>query len=322
MISIIIPVYNTNITFLKKCLDSIVNQTDKSFEAIIVNDGSSKKIKDFFHKYESKNIRVINKNNTGVSDTRNVGIKASKYDYVTFLDSDDYLEKDAVEKINNYINGSDILVFPCNIVYKNKIIKNEFYDKEEKNIDKREFILQSIEKGFTKFYPKVLPVCVTFSKVYRKEFLIKNNIIFNTELKMFEDLIFNIYAFEKANQIDYIDYIFYNQISNNSSISNKTDYSDYEKCFNEIKKFIGEDKIYNNALDLRKVISFNYYINKYSKKYILKLRNKYIYELNNINYNNLNLYQKIFIFLIKHKLIYCAKILDMIKWSIKNEKKF
>lgn len=109
-ISIIIPVYNVE-KYLRQCLDSVVNQNFDKFEIIIVNDGStdgSEKIcKEYMQKYD--NITYIKTENHGLSAARNTGLKKTKYEYVWFVDSDDYIDKNSLNKISPFF-GHDIIV--------------------------------------------------------------------------------------------------------------------------------------------------------------------------------------------------------------------
>ena len=91
--SIIVPVYNTE-KYLKRCLDSIKSQSFKDYEVIIVNDGSTDNSSDIISKYPYK---IINQENLGLSRARNNGVKEASGDYLIFLDSDDYIEKDLLE---------------------------------------------------------------------------------------------------------------------------------------------------------------------------------------------------------------------------------
>ena len=98
LVSIIVPVYNTE-KYLSKCLDSIVNQTYKNLEIILINDGStdnSKAICEDFAK-KDKRIQVINKENSGVSVSRNKGLSLAKGNYIAFIDADDYAELNYIE---------------------------------------------------------------------------------------------------------------------------------------------------------------------------------------------------------------------------------
>ena len=98
LVSVIIPVYNVE-RYLKKCIDSILNQTYKNLEIILVDDGStdcSSKICDEYAKNDTR-ILVIHKANGGQSEARNIGISESKGEYIFFVDSDDYIEYNAIE---------------------------------------------------------------------------------------------------------------------------------------------------------------------------------------------------------------------------------
>ena len=98
LVSIIVPVYNVE-KYLKKCVDSIINQTYSNLEIILSDDGStdqSSSICDEYARRESR-IKVIHKANGGLSDARNAGVKIASGKYITFIDSDDYIEKEAIE---------------------------------------------------------------------------------------------------------------------------------------------------------------------------------------------------------------------------------
>lgn len=103
-VSIIVPIYNTE-TYLRKCIDSLLNQTYKYIEIILVNDGSTDSSFSICQEYANKyaNVMVINQRNRGVSAARNVGISESSGKYLTFVDSDDVLSTDAVEIMHNLI---------------------------------------------------------------------------------------------------------------------------------------------------------------------------------------------------------------------------
>ena len=114
MISVILNVYNCE-KYIKKCLDSIVNQTYKDIEIIIVNDGSKDNTLKIIKEYKDKRIRIINnKKNMGLSLSRNVGIDNAKGDYLFFVDSDDYIEKDAIEYLYNLCKKYKVDMATCN----------------------------------------------------------------------------------------------------------------------------------------------------------------------------------------------------------------
>lgn len=119
-ISVIVPIYNVE-KYLVKCIDSLVNQTYHDLEIILVNDGSTDSSEDIIKQYAEKDNRILalNKNNGGLSDARNYGLKYATGDYCLFIDSDDYLALNALELCVNKINetGADIVCFDMIYVY-------------------------------------------------------------------------------------------------------------------------------------------------------------------------------------------------------------
>lgn len=100
MISVIVPAYNAE-KYIKKCIKSILNQTYSNFEIIIVNDGSTDNTLNIINEFNDKRIRIINQKNGGVSNAKNTALDIIKGDYVTFVDSDDTIPKDALEILIN-----------------------------------------------------------------------------------------------------------------------------------------------------------------------------------------------------------------------------
>ena len=100
LISIIVPVYNVE-KYISKCIESLINQTYNNIEIIIINDGSVDKTKTICEQFAHKDGRIIliNTENKGVSHARNIGIKKAKGDYIGFVDSDDFIEKEMYEKL-------------------------------------------------------------------------------------------------------------------------------------------------------------------------------------------------------------------------------
>ena len=99
MVSIIIPCYNAEKT-IKRCLESVISQTYKNIEIVIINDGSIDKTDSIIKKYINDNrIKYYNRSNHGIGKTRNFGIKEATGEYITFLDSDDYLPNDAIDNL-------------------------------------------------------------------------------------------------------------------------------------------------------------------------------------------------------------------------------
>ena len=133
MISIIVPVYNAE-KYLNRCISSLLNQTYYNLEIILVNDGStdnSKKICENAAKNDSR-IKLINSVNEGVSLARNKGLKEANGDYISFVDSDDYVEPDYVEKMLLTLKSKKVDIVYCSAVVEN--INGVFIQREyEKN---------------------------------------------------------------------------------------------------------------------------------------------------------------------------------------------
>lgn len=136
-ISVIVPVYNTE-KYIKKCIRSIIEQTLKEIEIIIVNDGSKDKsleiIKDLMK--QDRRIKLINKENEGVSSARNSGIKMAKGKYIQFIDSDDWIEKEFLEKMYDFAEKEnvDIVVSDYYEDYSNGKIKIKKGKKNQKKL--------------------------------------------------------------------------------------------------------------------------------------------------------------------------------------------
>jgi len=164
-ISVIIPVYNVE-PYLKKCLDSVVTQTYKEIEIILVDDGSTDGSGPICDEYaaQDKRIRVIHKRNGGLSDARNVGLDRCSGRYVTFIDSDDYVASDYVERLYRILVEYNADIAVCDYF--------EFYgDEPVQTPEKGEKIivfdkLQALEQLYGKYSTQLT---VAWSKLYKTE---------------------------------------------------------------------------------------------------------------------------------------------------------
>lgn len=164
-ISIIVPVYNSE-KYLKKCLNSLINQTLKDIEIIIVNDGSTDKGKQIILEYAKKDSRIKNydKQNGGQASARNLGLSKALGEYVMFIDSDDYVELDICEKLYNTItNGYDIVCTDYYITENGKDTYHKINNSFSKELSPKEYILNTVSP------------C---NKIYKTKFLIDNNFSF------------------------------------------------------------------------------------------------------------------------------------------------
>lgn len=179
-ISIIIPIYNAE-KYLGRCVDSILSQTFTDFEVLLIDDGSpdsSPAICDEYAKRDPR-VRVFHKPNGGVSSARNLGLDNAKGEWITFIDADDYITKDLLYDYILDSDSSDLVIqgFSHNkdfdVSLPNQILDGE--DLIDKFID-----IDSEIKGFV------------WNKLYRRDIIKNNNIKFDENISMIEDLLFNI----------------------------------------------------------------------------------------------------------------------------------
>ncbi len=207
LVSIIVPVYNAE-NYIERCIHSIINQTYKKYELILVNDGSTDHSLEKIRKY---NAIIINKKNGGVSSARNEGLKIATGDYIMFVDSDDWLDPHCLEQIIK--NDADIIRY--NAVYEyasgeSEMIAEDFDDYHYIN-----------KKDFSKdVYPKMLTgikMNSVWRNLYRRKVI--ENLYFDEDMLTAEDLIFNIDAYTKANSFLYINKPFYHYMQLSDGIT-------------------------------------------------------------------------------------------------------
>lgn len=207
-VSVIVPVYN-NEKFLDKCLSSLTEQSLKDIEIVCVNDGSSDSSPDILNKYEEKDDRiiVISQENQGAGASRNNGIDAAKGDYIAFVDADDWLEPDGLEKLyaNAISNDSDVVLFNSVERWPDDKSKERIYIPIEENKNWDNFV-------FDYNYSKRLvmnAMFVVWSKLYKTSFLKENDIKCDT-YKIFNDVRFHIESMLLSERISYVPEILYN----------------------------------------------------------------------------------------------------------------
>lgn len=215
-ISVIIPVYNSE-KYLEKCLYSIIYQTFKDIEIICINDGSkdnSLKILDEF-KNKDKRIKVITTKNKGQSAARNLGINTSEGNYISFIDSDDWVSLSLYQKFIEKINlNSDIFLFNARKIYEKPL--SPFYEEffkpyEWKNYQIEDYI-HTFDDSMNPFERNMSAV----NKIYKKSFLIEKNIKFAQGL-IFEDQLFYLQTMLEAEKIYMYKECLYNYGINNFS---------------------------------------------------------------------------------------------------------
>ena len=279
-ISIIVPVYNAE-KFISKCITSILEQTYKNFELILINDGSTDNSGEICNEFKSldKRIITIHKENSGVSDTRNLGINKAKGSHLCFIDADDYIEKEFLSNLienkhadltaSGYIRIDGMHFFP----------KKDFYDYSH---------LQQVLSELIN-----IPLLDTpWAKLFKKELIDKHNIKFDTKLKFGEDQILVRNYLSHCNNLQVIPnagYIYY--IQTNETRKKKFHLSMEEfiyRCECEMSTFKQLEEAFNCNIDTKNKMCFvsfvhNLYINYtdkdcwslYSKYHPLISRNEY-----------------------------------------------
>lgn len=240
LISIIVPVYKVE-NELKRCVDSLVNQTYNNIEIILVDDGSPDRCPqmcDEFAKADNR-IKVIHKENGGLSDARNVGLLQADGDYVLYVDSDDYIELDSCERFMAALNSeADFIVGECREVHTTYIKYQSHSNLEsEKVYNSRDYIIASIQKN-----EWFAPACFN---LYKKSFLLRNNLLYKKGV-YFEDTEMLPRLCLAAEKIQYLKYPFYNYVLRDGSIMGSANsekkridslniYSEWYQMFNSIE---------------------------------------------------------------------------------------
>lgn len=288
-ISIIVPVYNGEM-YIKKCIDSLINQTYKNIEIIIINDGSTDKTMNICKTYSDKRIILINNSNHGVSYSRNEGIKKSKGDYITFIDADDWIEKDCIEKNINILQkykNLDVLRYNYRVIGGKAFSTNDIYELSDKFLNKAElsdkFYLHFISDN------ENIP-CLVMLLFIKKE--IAKSISFNENLTMMEDVEFYFKVFKKCNTFYFSTNKLYNYYVNHNSVTHS------KKLFlknilgtldtnKELEKYVEGNKILSERMN----ITHLRIIAQFLKKSYISNKKEYKKNLNELLNNEQ--YQKI-----------------------------
>ena len=250
LISIIVPIYNAE-KFLKRCVESIINQSYKNIEIILVNDGSKDKSRELCDEFARKDcrIKVVHKKNEGVSSARNEGINQSKGKYISFVDADDWIERDFLFEMYNKLKQYNVNYVTCgyNRVYENHtdIINN---DLTEELISANDYIIKilNVQNGYGFVHMKLIS----------KDAI--EDIRFDTNISVGEDAFFNIKLCKKIDKFLIYNKPLYNYYFNpNSAVRN------YDK--NYCNKYLNSMNVMND-----------YITNNYSENKVIKNLYNYI----------------------------------------------
>ena len=238
-VSIIVPIYNMEKT-LSKCIDSLVHQTMKDIEIILINDGSSDNSLNIINSYtKDKRIKVINQENKGISVARNNGIKIASSKYLCFVDSDDYISLDMVEKLYNAVTSKNASICVC-----------DYYTFDESNIKEIKVGSDNLFGGTLLEHPNLIKDIdfAPWNKIYKKELF--DNIEFPVQTK-YEDLETILKVFSKADKIVKLNeplYYYYVNISGETKTNSPKDMDMLKIAINlnNYFDFKGKDKVLND----------------------------------------------------------------------------
>lgn len=280
--SIIIPAYNCG-KYIDTCLESIKSQTFTDYEIIIVNDNSTDTTGINITKFIEQNPNIdislaYNETNLGISATRNIGIKKSRGEFILFADADDYYcNNQAFENFNSKLNpDTDILIFGCNI---------QHLGHNDKKIFPTINIIPNKEDSQPKHELSIFkPLKTVWQLCCRRDFLLQNNIFFQEDVKLYEDIIFRQQAVAMSKSISTIDKIAYTynrRIVNAKSLT-----------INKNNSYLGELRKLTKAIrsidDLTKQYDFPPETEKYFKRTVLLAPLSLFYITTSTLFNKLN----------------------------------
>lgn len=292
-VSIIVPVYNTQ-KYIEKCLNSLLNQTFKDVEIILVNDGSKDNsetiIKKYIENFADK-IKYISKENEGLSKARNDGAKLATGEYIMFVDSDDYIANDLIENLKQYMDRKIDLI-------KYKLLTVDENDIEINKVDGPVFEEVKGEKAFEILRTTDLMLEVACVYLYRREFWNKHKFEFTPKL-YHEDFGLIPLVLVQANSVVSTKNYGYYYLQTNNSITRNTDYTKSIKRANDVlihyDNMIGVLKKSNLTKKTEEILK-EYYTNavlnkvkelkkKDRKNYIKEIKNRKL--IKNIKAHNL-----------------------------------
>ena len=263
-VSVIVPIYNVE-KYLEKCINSLLSQTLEDIQIILVNDGSKDNSGNIAKEYEKNNkdrVIYVEKENGGLSDARNYGLKYATGDFIAFLDSDDYIEKNAYEEMYNKAIEENADYVECDFIWEfhNKIR----VDKQYPYKNKKEML------SFVRV--------VAWNKLIKRQLITDNNLEFPKGLR-YEDIEFTYKLIPFLNKFAYVDNPFIHYVQREGSIANVQNERTAEifTVLDNVIEFYKKNNIYE---EYRNELEYNYarYLLCSSLKRMCKIKDKTIRE--------------------------------------------
>lgn len=259
-ISILVPIYNVE-KYLRQCLDSLVNQTLKEIEIICLNDGSTDSSPDIIKEYAKNDSRIIivNKKNSGYGDSMNKGLKKATGEYIGIVESDDYIELNAFERLYDLASRFDADVVRGNYFYF-KGGENEKYCYVDSHDTNR--IVDPASRTWIFYQAPAI-----WSAIYKRDFIKKNNISFlPTPGASYQDTGFNFKVWATTHKAVFTDeaFLHYRLDNESSSVNNPGKIFNVCKEYAEIEKYLRDNNLYNKYAEIMQMAKFGaYYWNIY-----------------------------------------------------------
>lgn len=263
-VSVIVPIYNVE-KYLEKCINSLLSQTLKDIQIILVNDGSKDNSGNIAKEYEKNNkdrVIYVEKENGGLSDARNYGLKYATGNFIAFLDSDDYIEKNAYEEMYNKAIEEDADYVECDFIW--EFPNKTRVDKQYPYKNKKEML------SFVRV--------VAWNKLIKRQLITDNNLEFPKGLR-YEDVEFTYKLIPFINKFTYVDKPFVHYVQREGSIANVQNERTAEifTVLDNVIEFYKENNIYE---EYRDELEYNYarYLLCSSLKRMCKIKDKSIRE--------------------------------------------
>lgn len=335
--SIIVPTYNVKKEFFEECINSIKKQSYGNFEVIIVDDGSDEQFKRAYNNIIKNDERffIISQENKGVSIARNNGVKRSTGEYVIFVDSDDSIKNNLLEKMVELINDNDkcdVIIFEHDGWSNDEIEYARLLENNEKN-----FLIQNLmdENNWLEPKNKLRHFGSIWNKCYKREYINEKNIELVPGIKYSEDVLYSIRALFFTNNIIYTNYALYNYRTYGESTfdryNNKADIN-FIDFITKLKELLIElnlfDKMYQAYL-IKVYTSYQFVMilkffnknnkNKNNKSSWKKFNNNELIKemILKINKSKINLKGKIIVFFAKYNLYLLVKFIYVLKNNIR-----
>lgn len=271
-ISIIVPAYNAERT-IKDTIYSILEQSYKNFELIIINDGSTDATLDICKQFDDQRIRIFSQENAGLSNTRNIGIEKANGKYICFVDSDDTVNNQYLEHLYNSITKNDTDLAICGIILERN--DNKKYSSFEKS---KIFDNCYSDKDFMQLFENGL-INSSCNKLYKTNIIKYNNLKF-LYLNTAEDIIFNVEYLKYTSKVSTIKEALYTYKLDNSHLTKKV----------SEEMFVANTLLHKNMLEYTPIEN-HIYINTFLYHQYLSLIIKFLYKINANVYDRNNTYK-------------------------------